>query len=1088
MRFRDLVPFALSLALFAACADDGPDCPAGFVASGDACLPRTGSPAAREALISGTVVTSREGDAPGAMVRLEGTGTIAFADPAGHFELAHGEEGSFTVVVEKAGYTPLRIPDLQLAFGEPLDLGELILRSATGALSGTVLLAGQSDHGGTLVFVEGAPQVSRTDAAGRFVLDGLPPGNAVVTAMHEGYGMASAAVQVQAAETLSLATLTLAPRAPEGVGRLVGTASLLGEQDHQGIEIRVTGGPEIERTTATDAAGDWAFDELPAGSYVLEARRDPWRPQRIDSLVIGGPGEIRAPTLVLRTSRLIDERTMIGGAAMGAEAALLRFPDELALFDDAAIRTLIPEAAELLGAGEGGALLETAAGLARFDGTSRNLVPLYPAPATIVAADDASAIYLTAYGRLMALSLADGSTRTLFETPADVLPSASATPLPAPWEGLYDVSLTHPALSETVHLLVDPARGLALPSGSIDRIEAGVLVHGDDGIVRLYDPRTGNVTGICGTDAQIFDQGRWRWFLDPPPGGGQATATRVDRATGTVELLGGVNLLYMTGSPPQFLFAFDDAARFYDTASSAPPLEFCSNQRWLWADVDVAWCLDAAGTLYGRSGNGPVISLAIGASNVNANGGGPWLSWTEGGRLKATHRDLQGVVRDLGPAGTAVRAKSDDATAVVVSGVMANGIVAVRVVDLISGDNFPLAALDAGTTIDACVVSRTGKTALCFYEPGGSMGACGNATCAAVWDRASGTAELVSAHGADIDPAWGTWSADERSFVTTYGRNGVLLRRTATGASVDAAPPALASGWVYDLDAEGSRFLVAWSSEAGLHHVDLGAGTDQFFERLYGRLPTGAWVLDGTLLDFSTGVQTPVGTGPFSFYTAANGTWLVDVAGALRWVDESGARLVDASCKIVPTLSREPLALLEWNGWSGELAVLGSDGTVRHLADDATTPRLTLKENGMTTALLVPTAIDADGRSELLRIDWQTLAATPFASGVPVSDPLLAHGDGVLLNGRIDGRDVLELVPLDGGAPMILGPRASWIEPAVRISFGARGAWWVADPSTGSSVAVDLESAANRGSAVGLGGSILYGGSNGGTWSVELPR
>lgn len=142
----------------------------------------------------GTVVgTARRGGAA------KGNGQVAVALVGSEAHTTAGDSGAFELQVP-AGPAVLsaRAPGYGEAVSAPLTIGRgarvtvpplilpLVGFGFSGALSGRVARIGAPDHAGVEVLVEGAGRTAVTDAAGRFMLEGVPEGSYTLVFSYSG--------------------------------------------------------------------------------------------------------------------------------------------------------------------------------------------------------------------------------------------------------------------------------------------------------------------------------------------------------------------------------------------------------------------------------------------------------------------------------------------------------------------------------------------------------------------------------------------------------------------------------------------------------------------------------------------------------------------------------------------------------------------------------------------------------------------------------------------------------------------------------------------------------------------------------------
>jgi len=188
------------------------------------------------------------------------------ADGEGNFRIGPLRPGEIFLIARSGGLASEAEGPIPLAPGE--ELGGLALRLAPGgSLAGTILDAETAAplEGAT---VRAAGLSSRTDARGRFALDGLTPGEIVFQARADGYEPRDERLSIGSGPTSGLEIrltkgVRLAGRVVDGAGRPVAGASIFAAA----YRLR-----EGDGRLAGRAAGDGTFAvTAPAGQVILEA-------------------------------------------------------------------------------------------------------------------------------------------------------------------------------------------------------------------------------------------------------------------------------------------------------------------------------------------------------------------------------------------------------------------------------------------------------------------------------------------------------------------------------------------------------------------------------------------------------------------------------------------------------------------------------------------------------------------------------------------------------------------------------------------------------------------------------------------------
>lgn len=1039
-----------------------------------------------EVEVHGSVVTSWDGDAPGTRIRLVGTAAEAVAGGDGSFSLVHREAGRFTVRVERPGYTPLDIPDVLLQWGDARDLGDLVLRAETGGLSGKVALADGASPAGTLVYLAGGAQLAAADADGAFALARVVPGAHTLVVMREGYAIAEVPVDVAAAEVSAVGTVRLERRAPEGVGRVDGSVEILGARAHGGVAVRIAGGPGIERTAATAADGSYAFADLPAGVYAISAAHDGLQAAHVEGLVVAA-GSVTAPRLTLQASRRVHDAALVQGAALPDGGAVLQLAGPLVRFDPRAdeLATLLPEGGELVSLHPAGehAIVQRAGTFFRLDlrdGTTR---PIFPAVVRALAAAEGRLLYVNDDpGEVwLADASADGAARILdggcaLRAPLVVEPFDAALPQ------LVRLTVDSWCDAQAESIAVD-MRNATLFSAPVswELLASGLLLRDADGSVRLYDPDTGADEVLATRVIREWPAGV-RYFAHGQQDDGTYSFASLDPATGAHVDVAGVVREVLVGFPARVLLT--DASgnvRLLEgaTARLAP---YCAAARALltWGRGDT-FCLDGAGAVMRLTEAGAISALVPGgASELQSFGDdNAVVTWLQGGRRWARSIVDAGGPHDFGPDAQLVYASADGKRAVVWRPIAAPG-----------GTRYQLALVDFTSTAtlqpffdraepalpEECDTSPQGRTTYCLYPDGSAA----NGRLAVVFDRVDAATHVSDAGPMVAGAIPPIWSADERAALRIFGSSRLALRPTVDGPVVETPAVLADASWAIAVGDGFTRVLVGYP-DGGLGLVEPATGNAQMLDGPSSCVADGQHCVVGSeFVDLATGTRTSLGTGHMQVAALQDRSAVViDEAGTAHWVGAT-AQPLGTSARIVGSDHDGLLVLVDWDGRKGRLIEVGAGGVVRTIATDVTGK---LAEGPLGVQLL-GAGLDADGRVELLEVGFEEIRS--IAQGVYVGDPIERFRDGWLVDARVDGSDVLVHVA-DAGGSTVLGARASCIDVADdgALEFVADGVWWTAAPGR-VPVAVERMEAGPRKQYVRTDAALLYGRA-GGTWRIDLP-
>ncbi|GAB6189837.1 hypothetical protein JCM30566_15790 [Marinitoga arctica] len=187
-------------------------------------------------------------------------------------------------------------------------------------IGGIAKLSDKSNHENILVSIEGMESsgdgfspidtISKlgdgiTDSNGNFIIENIPAGNYIIKAEHDGYFPTKQFIEVKEDSEITLeSSLILYPLGDYGM--LKGNVKFIDKNIHSGIllEIRTPeGNPLPGMFTFSDNDGNYYFDFIPTGNYVVYAR-DPSNNSNYSSdaapIIIENTKTINAPDLILR--------------------------------------------------------------------------------------------------------------------------------------------------------------------------------------------------------------------------------------------------------------------------------------------------------------------------------------------------------------------------------------------------------------------------------------------------------------------------------------------------------------------------------------------------------------------------------------------------------------------------------------------------------------------------------------------------------------------------------------------------------------------------------------------------------------------
>lgn len=222
--------------------------------------------------------------AGGATLSLLGTSNRTTADATGRFVLedVRVSEGQLLITFDAdADGTPDRQKVLELkaigaGLGRDIALGEVALGQNATAI-GRVLRGDTPSamgHGGTTVFVPGAPYSTATGDDGSFTLENLPEGMVQLAFFREGFEPASRDLSLTGGSETRAASVTLDPAsaAQQATATATGTVTLDDGSPASGATVRLAVAGS-ERAATTSADGRFSLSGLRPSVYQLAVER-----------------------------------------------------------------------------------------------------------------------------------------------------------------------------------------------------------------------------------------------------------------------------------------------------------------------------------------------------------------------------------------------------------------------------------------------------------------------------------------------------------------------------------------------------------------------------------------------------------------------------------------------------------------------------------------------------------------------------------------------------------------------------------------------------------------------------------------------
>jgi hypothetical protein len=174
----------------------------------------------------------------------------------------------------------------------------------------------------------GARHAAVTDDAGRFALAGLEPGQWLLTTEARDHQAGRATVTVPDLRAAALAETTFVDISLVPTGTFRGSVTLQNAANHQSTVVYCEGTSYV---AVTNAQGDFAMSDVPAGAYTLQATHSGWLDQATNgTLTSAGETVELAPLVLLR------ESNMPPVATISAPTAGTNVPQSLTVFGGAA--------------------------------------------------------------------------------------------------------------------------------------------------------------------------------------------------------------------------------------------------------------------------------------------------------------------------------------------------------------------------------------------------------------------------------------------------------------------------------------------------------------------------------------------------------------------------------------------------------------------------------------------------------------------------------------------------------------------------------------------------------------------------------
>ncbi len=221
----------------------------------------------------GTVTLEGKTDYTG--VRITATKTTstkeiysALSNKEGFYALSGMTPGEYIVSCSYEGYRSYTSSSISLKEDSSCELEEIVLKKATGKISGIVNLEGCTDHSGITVSIVGTDYTFVTEENGLYEFT-VPSGNypGGVRFEKEDYQLTAKAETIPVLTDSTYGVLTVEMKATANT--IKGIIKLAGTQDYSGIKVTVDGIDAEKMSFTTEEDGKWQLDHIPLGYQTI---------------------------------------------------------------------------------------------------------------------------------------------------------------------------------------------------------------------------------------------------------------------------------------------------------------------------------------------------------------------------------------------------------------------------------------------------------------------------------------------------------------------------------------------------------------------------------------------------------------------------------------------------------------------------------------------------------------------------------------------------------------------------------------------------------------------------------------------------
>ena len=233
----------------------------------------------------------------------------AITNSQGTFTFAKMYSGEYQIVVSCNGYSSVTLPTVKVADDKPMDIGSVSLDIERGTVAGIARLEGYSDHSGVKVSILGTDYETMTSADGSYSFS-IPAGNypGGLRFESEDFETTSYAstIPVLTNSTYAIPDMELKCLRTS----IHGKVDVLTTDDESDVTISFDGDSSTSPFVTT-STGEFLFEHVPLGDYVIRFKRDDCSDITVPVKVVASDGiELSTITLTPNTATLMGKVTL----------------------------------------------------------------------------------------------------------------------------------------------------------------------------------------------------------------------------------------------------------------------------------------------------------------------------------------------------------------------------------------------------------------------------------------------------------------------------------------------------------------------------------------------------------------------------------------------------------------------------------------------------------------------------------------------------------------------------------------------------------------------------------------------------------